>query len=344
MVRDRIERATDEAIDRAAEILRGGGLVAFPTETVYGLGARALDAAALLRVFAVKGRPVTHPLIAHLLDVDAARPLAAAWPDAAEHLARAFWPGPLTLVVPRARHVPSELSGGGDSVALRAPSHPVARALLRALGEPIAAPSANRYQSISPTTALHVAESLGDAVDLILDGGPCTAGIESTVVDVRAREPIILRLGALDLPTLRTIVPELCDAAPGPHVAEGATRPSPGMDRRHYAPKTPLVVAVTRSALLEEARHRCGRGERVGLLLMTPPEAPLDRATAIALGSRPDVYARGLYAALHDLDALRALSVILVEPVPVTPEWRAIEDRLRRAGTDFAPVMRRSLP
>jgi L-threonylcarbamoyladenylate synthase len=320
----------------AVGILRRGGLVAFPTETVYGLGARALDPAALGRVFEAKGRPKAHPLIAHVLGIPEARRLAASWPSAAERLAVAFWPGPLTLVVPRAMHVPLELTGGADSVAVRAPSHPVVRHLLEALGEPIAAPSANRYQSVSPTTAAHVARSLGDRVDLILDGGPCQAGIESSVVDVRGPAPLLLRRGALDLPALQTIEPGTIDASFAAKT-EDALRPAPGMDLRHYAPRTELRLASSRAAALAEVERRLARGEHVALLLITPDDdsaLAARGATVLALGPSSEAYAHQLYAALHDLDEMtEALSVIVVEPVPDTAEWAAIADRLRRGSS-----------
>lgn len=321
-----------DSIARAVAILRAGGLVAFPTETVYGLGARALDPAALARIFAAKGRPPTHPLIAHVLGVADARELAADWSALASRLAEAFWPGPLTLVVPRASRVPRELTGGGDSVGVRAPSHPVARALILALGEPVAAPSANRYQTLSPTTAAHVAASLGDRVDLILDGGPCSAGIESTVIDLSGGAPVILRPGALDFPTLAAVVPELVDVT-GLIVDESAARASPGLDRRHYAPRTPLLIAVSRDAAIGEARRRMDAGQRVALLLIEPfvvdPQRP--QPHAVGLGSDPRTYARRLFAALHDLDDAH-FDVIVGEAVPSTPPWRAVSDRLLRAS------------
>jgi len=337
------DRTSPAEIDRAAAILRAGGLVAFPTETVYGLGGRALDPAALARIFAAKGRPTTHPLIAHVLDAEDAARLAARWSRVASRLAEAFWPGPLTLVVPRAAHVPLELTGGGDSVGVRAPSHPVARALLEALGDAIAAPSANRYQTLSPTTAAHVAASLGDRVDLILDGGPCSAGIESTVVDLCGDAPRILRPGAVDLAALLAVEPTVVER---PHQSLGPTeqRASPGMDRRHYAPRTPLVVLSGRAAVLEEARRRARGGERVALLLV---EALVERdlssnarasegpeVVVRALGAEPAAYARQLFAALHELDA-SGLDVILAEEVPDTVPWRAVADRLRRAGAEL---------
>src|SRR5579883_1162410 len=222
------------AVTEAAEALRAGRLVALPTETVYGLGARAFDERAIALVFAAKGRPTHHPLILHVLDERQARELAARWPDAASRLAGAFWPGPLTLVVDRAAHVPASVAGGGPSIAVRAPAHPVARALIAALGEPIAAPSANRYQGLSPTTAQHVVKQLGDAVDLVLDAGECDAGIESTVVDVRVDPARVLRPGALDLAALRRVLPDV--QARVERVEGAQPRLSPGMEARHYAP------------------------------------------------------------------------------------------------------------
>jgi len=333
MPRVAAERLSPKEIERAASILRAGGLVAFPTETVYGLGARALDPAALARVFAAKGRPPSHPLIAHVLDARDAQSFAAEWPEAAALLAEAFWPGPLTLVVPRAAHVPLALTGGGSSVGLRAPSHPVARALLRALGEPIAAPSANRYQTLSPTTAAHVEASLGERVDFILDGGPCSVGIESTVVDLRGDTPAILRPGGVDYPALAAVLPALVDFKPLAPLP-GAAHPSPGMDVRHYAPRAALVVARDREDAIAEARRRAAGGQRAGLLLREPLEEVPPGVLGRALGNDPRAYAHALFAALHELDAdgPDRLEVILAEPVPDHPAWRAIGDRLARAG------------
>jgi L-threonylcarbamoyladenylate synthase len=199
----------EAAVREAAEVLRRGGLVVIPTETVYGLGARALDPSAVARVFVAKGRPTHHPLIAHVAGQSQAAELAAAWPEEAERCARALWPGPLTLVVHRRPSVPAAVAGGGDSIAVRMPSHPVARAVIVALGEPVAAPSANRFQGLSPTRAEHVVKQLGDAVDLVLDAGACDAGIESTVLDVRCRPARVLRPGAVDVAALRAVVPDV---------------------------------------------------------------------------------------------------------------------------------------
>ena len=319
------------AIEEAAAILRAGGLCAFPTETVYGLGALALDEHAVRRIFAAKGRPASHPLIVHVLDSDGAEPLCASWPPAATELTARFWPGPLTLVLPRAGIVPDVVTGGGHTVAVRAPRHPVARALLAAVGAPLAAPSANRYQQLSPTTAAHVAASLGDEVALILDGGPCSAGIESTVLDLASQPPRVLRPGAVSLSSLRTILPDLivADATPEPD----APHPSPGLDPRHYAPRARLVV-VERPAL-HPALHAALRTApgRTGLVLRAPLGGDRDGSAVPTelLPDDPDGYAHGLYAALHRLDDL--CSLILVESVPDGEAWLAVSDRLRRAGS-----------
>jgi L-threonylcarbamoyladenylate synthase len=332
------ERTWASALDEAVAVLRSGGLVAFPTETVYGLGGRALDPAAALRIFAAKGRPQTHPLIVHVEGEADARSLSSHWSLRAERLARAFWPGPLTLVVPRAPRVPAVVAGGGASIAVRAPAHPVARALIRRLGEPIAAPSANRYQSISPTLADHVVKSLGDAVSLVLDAGPCEAGIESTVVDVLGEEsdpPRVLRPGALGIAALRAIEPgTLASAAV---LAEDAARASPGMDARHYAPHARLVIAPTREATVASARARAdlaGEGETVGIIVRGPVSGAEGdaRIDLRVLPADPTAFAAALFATLHALDDA-GVKTIFVEAVPAGEEWWAVSDRLTRAST-----------
>ncbi len=309
------------AIADAAIALRTGALVGVPTETVYGLAARALDERALAAVFAAKGRPSTHPLIAHVLDLDAALRVASDV-TAARALAARFWPGPLTFILPRRSDVPDALSGGLPTVAVRAPAHPVARALIAALGEPIAAPSANRYQHVSPTEAHHVARSLGDRVSLILDGGPCTRGIESTVVDL-VGPPRILRLGPITLGELREVLPQV-RMADVRVVDEGAQRASPGLDARHYAPSVPMHLVD-----LTHAEPATGDG----LIAYGNASTFTARGVRVVqLPREPAAYATALYAALHTLER-EGVARIFVERVPDGEAWDAVRDRLSRATT-----------
>lgn len=321
------------AISEAADVLRSGRVVVFPTETVYGLGALALDPEAVKRVYAVKGRPPTHPLIVHVLDEDAAKKHAAEWPALAEALARAFWPGPLTLVVPKGKDLPLAVTGGGDAVALRVPSHAVARALLAAVGEAIVAPSANQYQSLSPTRAEHVVAQLEGQELLILDGGPCPSGIESTVVDVRGAEPRVLRPGALTIEALRAVVPSL-QFTRSAIKDDRAVRAAPGQGTRHYAPKAALVLARDRRAALALATERVAAGESIALVLFGESrrrDEP-DPGTAIhVLPRTPAGAGAALYALLYELDAKNAARIVVEEP-PNEPGWEAVADRLRRAA------------
>ncbi len=323
------------AILRAADVLRSGGLVAFPTETVYGLGGLALNEASLARIFAAKGRPLTHPLIAHVLDMAQAQTLTTLVTPSAKRLAAAFWPGPLTLVCDRAEHVPALLTGGSPSVAIRAPAHPIARALLAAVAEPIAAPSANRYQSISPTAAVHVQNALGNMVDLILDGGSCSSGIESTVVDVRSDPAQILRPGPLSLSVLQGVWSNI---EPGATAAEqGHARPSPGMDARHYAPRASLVVVDSALAAIELAKHYLMRdNERVALLLYGHHADAMAHAVR-TMPERAEDYARLLYATLHELDDAK-MDLVIVQAVPHTDEWEGVRDRLHRASAPISSL------
>lgn len=320
------------ALEEAAVVLRRGGLVGIPTETVYGLAGRALDPAVLGRIFAAKGRPTSHPLIAHVEGEAQARVLAANWPDVAARLAERFFPGPLTLIVPRAAHVPLELTGGAETVAVRAPMHAVARALLRAVGEPLAAPSANRYQSVSPTTAAHVVESLGDRVDLVLDAGPCVHGIESSVVDVTVDPPRLLRPGALSVAEVRSVVPELL-VQEGLVAKSGAERASPGLDARHYAPRAHVHVAPSQAAAFATVSAAVAAGKRVTLVLHPPIRHPIlagDHLRVIVLPESASGYAAQLFATLHAADAAGS-QLIVVEDVPTGEAWLAVRDRLRRA-------------
>jgi L-threonylcarbamoyladenylate synthase len=306
----------------AAEILRRGGLVAFPTETVYGLGARALDGAAARRVYRAKGRPSDNPLIVH---VDGLRMLARVARRAtplARRLMAAFWPGPLTLVLERAPGVPDAVTGGRNTVAVRLPDHPAARALIRALGEPIAAPSANLSGRPSPTTAAHVLRDLRGRVPLILDGGPCRRGLESAIVDARGRRPVLLRPG--------TLTPEAISRAAGAALASPDARSpaAPGTRHRHYAP-TCAVVLVSPAMLRRGAvPGLSARGAGLVHRSRSPVRAP---AFARRLEGGLDAYARGLFAALRDAEKAR-VRVLFVETVPDRGVGRAVMDRLRRAA------------
>jgi L-threonylcarbamoyladenylate synthase len=319
-----------DAIAEAAAVLEAGGLVAFPTETVYGLGARADRAEAVRGIFAAKGRPPTNPLIVHVAGVAAARALAADWPIAAERLALAFWPGPLTLVVSRRPGVVvDEVTAGGDTVAVRVPSHPVARALLEACRLPIAAPSANRSARISPVTAEHVLKGLDGRIDVVLDGGRTPRGIESTIVDVTRAPAVVLRHGAVPLGAVEGIVAVVDRAAAV--TREGERADAPGSQERHYAPKAHVVLAVA-GAADAEADARRAAGERVGVIVRGP-ERPARGAVGLRVALPEDApgYAAGLYAALHQLDDA-ACDAIVVEAVPDDPAWAAVRDRLRRAS------------
>jgi L-threonylcarbamoyladenylate synthase len=314
-------RPEPESIARAAAILRAGGLVVFPTETVYGLGADATDAEAVSRIYEAKGRPPHNPLITHVAEVDQARALAGAWPDAADALAAAFWPGPLTLVLPRGPRIPAIVSAGLATFGVRIPAHPVAQALLHAADLPVAAPSANAYTHLSPTRAGHVIESLGGRFDLLLDAGPTPVGIESTVLDLTAAVPCVLRPGSVTIDDLRGVLPDVTSAAGG---SERAPR-SPGRDARHYAPRTPAEpVADARTAL-----DRMRDDDRVGALLIEDGSL-VDGPRLIVLPADPRLYATALYAALHELDG-RHCSRILVQRPPAGAVWDAVRDRLARA-------------
>ncbi|MGZ3448206.1 MAG: L-threonylcarbamoyladenylate synthase [Polyangiales bacterium] len=317
--RDRVLPATPDAIARAGEILRAGGLVAIPTETVYGLAAHALDPEAVKRIFAAKGRPSNNPLIVHVADLPSARALASVWPAAADRLAEAFWPGPLTVVVPRHAGIPDEVTAGGPTVAIRIPSHPVARAILAEARVPLAAPSANRSNAVSPTTARHVLDSLGDRIDLVIDGGPCEGGIESTVLDLAHDPPTLLRPGL--------ITPAQIEAVIGPiarHRELGPQLPSPGLLAKHYSPRAKLEIADrTRALELVE------RGERVAFVAFADP---VDGATNVLMPQDPGAYASRLYATLHDLDS-QGISIIVVALLPADEAWLGVRDRLSRAAS-----------
>lgn len=301
-------------IARAAALIRAGRLVAFPTETVYGLGANALDAAAVDRIYHAKGRPATSPLIVHVGSVEAGRELCSSWPGEAEILAHAYWPGPLTLVVPKSPCIPDNVTAGLTTVGLRTPAHAVALALLHQAGVPIAAPSANRFTHVSPTTADHVRESLGSAVDLILDGGPCGVGIESTVLSLaEAGKPVLLRPGMVTREEIEERIGPVALAEPPNEGAHAA----PGMHARHYSPRTPLRLGAPEP--LERAAYIWWNRS-------------LPCARTVQLPADAAAYATKLYSFLRQLDA-EGWDVIVVEPPPTDPAWAGVADRLNRAAT-----------
>lgn len=312
-------------IDRAAAVIRAGGLVSFPTETVYGLGANALDTEAVARIFEAKGRPSGNPLIVHVTGVGQARDLAELWPDVADALANAFWPGPLTLVVKKKPTVPDIVTAGGQTVALRSPAHPVAAALIEAAGVPIAAPSANRSTRISPTTAQHVLKGLSGQIHIVLDGGPTSGGIESTVLDVTREPAALLRLGLVPREQIEKLIGPIAaqfeSAVPGP-------ARSPGTMERHYAPLARLEVC---SSSKRRAKELANTGRKVGWIAFECDQTMPTAVHQLALPSESSAYSAGIYAALHELDDA-GVEAIIVESVPETDEWAAVRDRLRRAA------------
>lgn len=316
-------------ITRAADLLRAGGLVALPTETVYGLGAHAFDEQAVARVFDVKGRPRFDPLIVHVAERDALARLVVDVPPTARALADRFWPGPLTLVLTKRPEVPELVTAGCPTVAVRIPDHPVALALLRAADLPIAAPSANLFGRISPTTAAHVAEQLGDNVDLILDGGPCRVGVESTVLQVTATEVVLLRPGGTPLEEIEALIGPVALPAPLP-VAAGSGQLSPGTLPQHYAPRTPLAVLAEGPS---SAAQLVQGVSRVGLLAFANAVDRRVFAVVEVLSPSGDLReaAANFFAALRRLDAA-GLDLIVAEPFPERGLGRALNDRLRRAA------------
>jgi len=317
-------RATQSEIEAAVEALRAGELVAFPTETVYGLGANAQNPAALRKVFAAKGRPAHHPLIVHL---DSARYLHR-WTQKltpeAERLAARFWPGPLTLVLSKAPHVLDAVTGGQETVAIRVPGHPMAQQLLTAFGGGIAAPSANRYGHLSPTRAEHVRDELGDTVKIVLDGGECQLGVESTIVSCTEGSVRLLRPGAVTLSLLRGTVGDV-------QIGADATAPRvPGSMQAHYAPQTPVEL-VPGDGLEVFAGSLNDQGERVAVLAMRLPLKTLPLVTWINAGRKPQTYAHDLYANLRTLDKA-GCARILVQEVPGDERWDAVRDRLQKAA------------
>lgn len=318
-------KATTSDIEKAAEVLRAGGLVALPTETVYGLGANAEDPAAVSRIFQVKGRPPTHPLIVHIGGAEQLDEWVEEVPATARLLAEHFWPGPLTLVLRRGRRVPLEATGGLETVAVRVPDHPLALALLETFGGGVTAPSANRFGSVSPTTAHHVRAELGDAVDFVLDGGPCEVGVESTIVDATGEVPSILRPGGVTREDLEAVL--------GRPVAVPATSQVrvPGQHPSHYAPRARVVLAEPEK-VVAEAEQAQELGHRVGVLL--PPSlagAPVKTHVVETVPASMAAYARGLYGLLRELDQ-RGCDLIVASLPAEEGLGLAIANRLRRAA------------
>ena len=315
-----------DALYAAVEALRRGDVIGLPTETVYGLAADARNADAVRSIFAIKGRPADHPLIVHIADANELPQWAIDIPSTAHRLANAFWPGPLTLILRKQPSVPDVVTGGQDTVGLRCPAHPLARELLRRFGGGLAAPSANRFGRISPTSAQHVRDEFGDAVPLVLDGGDSDVGIESTIVDLSGETARILRPGGISR--------EQIEQAIGP-VAIGGHAHSPrasGTLEAHYAPRTPMLL-LARAALEREAGQQRAFGKRVAVLAVG---ALPERSEGLTLPDDARAYAHGLYAALRSLDA-RGDNLLLVERPPDDEAWIAVHDRLRRSAAGASP-------
>jgi len=304
-------------VRRAAQILRAGGLVAFPTETVYGLGADAANEQAVRKLYSVKRRPADHPVIVHFASADKALSWAREMPESAKKLAARHWPGPLTLVLKRSPAAKDFVTGGQDTVGLRVPSHPIAHELLKAFGGGVAAPSANRFGLISPTTAAHVREDLGKDVDLVLEGGASEVGIESTILDLSGAAPVLLRPGHLSKETLESLL------GPIGEKTAAAPRHSGGLER-HYAPRTPARIVPAHALDREIANGKA----KVAVLAFSRPDERVDYW--LRMPRDPQAYAHRLYAALRELDTA-GCERILVEAPPESPEWRAVRDRLKRA-------------
>ncbi len=324
----RIVRATQVEIESAVQALRDGELVAFATETVYGLGANAQNPAAVAKIFEAKGRPPNHPVIVHLDSPRFLHRWVREVPEVAMRLAERFWPGPFTMVMPRAANVHDVITGGQDTIAIRVPAHPMAQQLLTAFGGGIAAPSANRYGRLSPTRAEHVREELGDAVRVILDGGECQIGLESTIVSFEGDRVRLLRPGSVTATQISAVVGELFsdDGRPVPRV--------PGSPPTHYAPTTHMTI-VPAGEIDAQADAASSGGRRVAVLAQRLPLRAHKYATWINAGRRPENYGRDLYANLRTLDKAGCRR-ILVQAVPDGERWDAIRDRLVHAATSVA--------
>jgi L-threonylcarbamoyladenylate synthase len=322
------------AIRCAVQLLRAGEVVALPTETVYGLAANALDARAVARIYEIKGRPAHNPIIVHVASVEMARRCVASWPATADQLARAFWPGPLTLVLPRRDDIPAIVTAGGPTVGVRWPGHPFIQAVIRECGFPLAAPSANLANQLSPTNAEHVREQLGSKLRLIIDGGQAQVGIESTVLDLTARPPRVLRPGMIHRESLQAVVEGVLSSEAGVPGAERALR-SPGLLPKHYAPRAKLVVWTWRDeADLGAQISRAGAGwnrSKIHVVAHTCIPSGRELGGVSVIPHDAEAFARALYSELHRCDAAGA-ELIVMEAPPGEPAWAAITDRLQRAA------------
>jgi L-threonylcarbamoyladenylate synthase len=323
-------------IEQAVSILRRGGVVAFPTETVYGLGADATNAPAVRKVFAVKGRPATNPVIVHVADVNVAQRFAASWPESAQKLTTKFWPGPLTIVLPKVDVIATAVTAGKKTVALRCPDHPLTLELLRAFDGPLIGPSANRSSRVSPTTAQHVADELGAKIDMVLDGGPCKVGIESTVVDLSVSPPMVLRPGTISRYQIEAVIGPV--AVFEGSVASGVAASGPGMQAVHYAPITPTYRFDRKRA--DRVAAWCGKHpDKAAIVLRLgsiPPDDPIMPSLSMnqrqmVLPAQPPEYARQMYAALRHADRQSPAAIWLEMPAD-EPQWLAVRDRLMRAS------------
>lgn len=317
------------AVKRAAELLRAGEVVALPTETVYGLAANALDAPAVARIYEVKGRPAHNPIIVHVASLAMAKRCVADWPATADALAGAFWPGPLTLVLPRAKEIPDIVTAGGATVGVRWPGHPFIQAVIRECGFPLAAPSANPASRLSPTNAGHVRQQLGEKIRLIVDGGPSQVGIESTVVDLLTAPPTVLRPGMIHEESLIAVTGDLVSSQRKTFPGQEALR-SPGLMEKHYAPKAKLMVMAWRDSADLKTRLP-SPASRIHVIAHTHIPAGESFARVSVIPHDAEAFARAIYAELHRCDEAGA-DLIVVEALPAAPEWRGIADRLRRAA------------
>ncbi|HEU5125109.1 MAG TPA: L-threonylcarbamoyladenylate synthase [Verrucomicrobiae bacterium] len=317
-----------DAVKRAAELLRAGEVVALPTETVYGLAANAFEAKAVAKIYEIKGRPAHNPIIVHVADLNLAKQCASEWPAIADQLAAAFWPGPLTLILPRSDRVPDNVTAGGSTVGIRWPSHPFVQAVIHECGFPLAAPSANPSNAVSPTNAGHVQKQLGDKLQLIVDGGQSQVGIESTVLDLTVSPPRILRPGMIDEDAIAAVVGNISSGAM-PAIS-GALR-SPGLLQKHYSPKAKLKILNWRDDADLRAQLKSVSEKKTHIIAHShiPSDEGWARVSVIPLDA--EAFARAIYAELHRCDAAGA-EWIVVEAPPETSEWRAIADRLHRAA------------